>query len=150
MRSTTPWPAPAPSARAGESPPVIAHCDGPTEPVDTGCGPTLGSAEGPPFATTHVALSEGDILALCTPAIHTASAPAHAPDALRCRTCATRSSIVCRATPAPATPSSCSPAPTPSPPITAPPGLWTRTPQRQPRRARMLTGGSPTGAWTRS
>lgn len=74
-------------ARAGQPPPVIAHSDGSTEQVDSSCGgPMLGSAEGPPFATTCVTLSEGDVLALGTPAILPASTPtsvlAPTPDAL--------------------------------------------------------------------
>lgn len=69
-------------ARAGQPPPVIAHLDGSTERLDSSGGPTLGSAAGPPFATTGVTLSEGDVLALCTPAILPASASARTPNAL--------------------------------------------------------------------
>ncbi|MFF7188895.1 SpoIIE family protein phosphatase [Streptomyces sp. NPDC008222] len=53
-------------ARAGHPPPVIAHPDGTTEIPDAPSGPPLGSAEGPPFATTTVTVADGSILAFYT------------------------------------------------------------------------------------
>ncbi|WP_405677164.1 MULTISPECIES: SpoIIE family protein phosphatase [unclassified Streptomyces] len=58
-------------ASAGHpTPPVIVHADGTIETADITIGPALGSAEGSPFATTTAELTDGSILALYTPSLH--------------------------------------------------------------------------------
>ncbi|MFB7467826.1 SpoIIE family protein phosphatase [Streptomyces sp. NPDC056224] len=60
-------------ASAGHpTPPVIVHADGTTETADITVGPDLGSMEGSPFATTTAELTDGSILALYTPSLHSA------------------------------------------------------------------------------
>ncbi|MFD8031147.1 SpoIIE family protein phosphatase [Streptomyces sp. NPDC059717] len=53
-------------ALAGHPPPVVAHPDGTTEILQAPSGPPLGSAEGPPFATTTLSVADGSVLAFYT------------------------------------------------------------------------------------
>ncbi|MEU6653900.1 SpoIIE family protein phosphatase [Streptomyces sp. NPDC046900] len=60
-------------ALAGHPPPVIAHPDGKTEIPDLPAGPTLGGAEGPPFAATTISVADGSVLAFYTASLLHAS-----------------------------------------------------------------------------